>query len=604
MSSQGIKRQSPPTAFISYSHDSDEHKRWVRQFAAHLRLNGVDAKLDYWEAPLGADFQKFMDQLPKCDFALPICTPKYCEKIQANKSSGVKWEAQLISSAMYDNISEENGVRVIPLIRESTPRDVLPTHFRTLNSVNFSNDEKYESELKRLLMSLHRLDEVAGKVLDAPLGDDGTITVRLKDPAQSQLTIGKSSDADIEIQKPKVTPWIEGVATKKSYGVILVSDVVNSSALKGQQLQAALEEMSKFARGHTIGSTSSGLILHCLLDSFIIVLPDCEAYREVLEFASEWVHHMKSSSYALDIRVAVHFGTYFVSNALNMVVGAGPNECSRLVRLAGEKQVLVSEQFINEVRRQPNFDHVDPKLFTPNPSTKKDPLEIQMKQGQLSQVRIYDTGLNPKLPFQLQQIEDADRAIWKTLEKIDQFFMELLRQKDAGINSKSVKQRLSIFTPNHDGSYLVCTEFRRFNGRNGHQNQKSKSSPNHFSERGSTRYSIDPNRPIGPLGVAYYRRKPVAINSLPDFLVDPKGYAQRLKVKPYFIDEKMVENFGRHARCFLSIPFSFSDQVDCLVCVDTQEPLDQITRKEIEEIGRWIQVVFELTLASLWRLRT
>ena len=120
---------------------------------------------------------------------------------------------------------------------------------------------------------------------------------------------------------------------KKNYGIILVADVVNSSLLKGHQLQSALERMSEFARGHAICHTSTGMILHCLLDSFIVVLPDCDAYREVLEFASEWVHHMQSSTFALDIRVAVHFGTYFVSDALNMVVGAGPNECSRLIRI-------------------------------------------------------------------------------------------------------------------------------------------------------------------------------------------------------------------------------------------------------------------------------
>jgi len=165
--SKNDKIDSPPTAFISYSHDDEEHKRWVRQLAAHLRLNGVDAKLDFWEAPPGANFGKFMEQLPNCDFALPVCTPKYCEKSQSEKTSGVKWEAQLISSAMYENISGENGVRVIPIIRGSTSSDVLPTHFRMLNSIDFSEDQNYEVELKRLLVSLHRRDEVAGRVLDA-----------------------------------------------------------------------------------------------------------------------------------------------------------------------------------------------------------------------------------------------------------------------------------------------------------------------------------------------------------------------------------------------------------------------------------------------------
>ncbi len=599
MSSQENKRESPPTAFISYSHDNEEHKRWVRQLAAHLRLNGIDAKLDYWEAPLGADFGRFMEQLPNCDFALPICTPKYCEKSQSGQPSGVKWEAQLISASMYENISGGNGVRVIPIIRESTPSDVLPKHFRMLNSIDFSDDRKYEIELERLVISLHGLEESAGKVLEAPKDVNGKLVLRLKGQNQVESQAGKSADSDNGIQKPKVTPWAEGGTSKRSYsyGIILVADVVNSSSLKGQRLQWALDKMSEYARGNAIGSATTGLILHCLLDSFIVVLPDCDAYREVLEFASEWVRHMQSPPFALDIRVAVHFGTYFVSDSLKMVVGAGPNECSRLVRLAGEKQVLVSEQFINEVRRQPNFDNVDPKLFTPNPLTKKDPLEIQMKQGQLSQVRIYETGLNSKLPFQLQQIEDADRAIWKTLEKIDNFFIELVKQRTTNFNHRSVKQRLSIFAPNHDMSYLVCTEFRRFGGR-------SRSSANNLKARGSTRYSIDANLPVGPLGVAYHRKKPVAVNSLPDYKIDPNTYERKLKMKPYFIDEKTIANFGRHARCFLSIPFSFSDQVECLVCIDTEDPLELFTKRELEDIGRWIQVVFELTLASLWRLRT
>ena len=33
--------------FISYSHDSQEHKKWVLELAYRLRNNGIDAILDY-----------------------------------------------------------------------------------------------------------------------------------------------------------------------------------------------------------------------------------------------------------------------------------------------------------------------------------------------------------------------------------------------------------------------------------------------------------------------------------------------------------------------------------------------------------------------------
>ena len=205
-----------------------------------------------------------MEQLPNCDFALPICTPKYCEKSKSGKSSGVKWEAQLISAAMYDNISGENGVRVIPIIRESTPSDALPTHFRMLNSIDFSDDKNYETELERLLISLHGLEELAGRVHAAPKDKDGKLRLRLEDPTRAEAVSVKPDDADNGIQKPKVTPWAEGGAagtTKRSYGIILVADVVNSSSLKGQRLQSALEKMSEFAwscnRQHFVWSNSA-----------------------------------------------------------------------------------------------------------------------------------------------------------------------------------------------------------------------------------------------------------------------------------------------------------------------------------------------------------
>ena len=38
-----------PKVFISYSHDSLEHKEWVNQLATKMRNHGIDATLDQWE---------------------------------------------------------------------------------------------------------------------------------------------------------------------------------------------------------------------------------------------------------------------------------------------------------------------------------------------------------------------------------------------------------------------------------------------------------------------------------------------------------------------------------------------------------------------------
>ena len=64
-----------PKVFISYSHDSPEHKRWVSELAARLRHNGIDAILDQWDLGLGDDITRFMERgIVDADRVLVICT--------------------------------------------------------------------------------------------------------------------------------------------------------------------------------------------------------------------------------------------------------------------------------------------------------------------------------------------------------------------------------------------------------------------------------------------------------------------------------------------------------------------------------------------------
>jgi hypothetical protein len=45
----------PPTVFISYSWDSEEHKGWVLAFAQALVNAGIYVTLDQWHLPPGED---------------------------------------------------------------------------------------------------------------------------------------------------------------------------------------------------------------------------------------------------------------------------------------------------------------------------------------------------------------------------------------------------------------------------------------------------------------------------------------------------------------------------------------------------------------------
>lgn len=51
-----------PVVFVSYSHDSPQHKQWVAELASRLqREGGADVILDQWDTELGDDLAAFLD---------------------------------------------------------------------------------------------------------------------------------------------------------------------------------------------------------------------------------------------------------------------------------------------------------------------------------------------------------------------------------------------------------------------------------------------------------------------------------------------------------------------------------------------------------------
>jgi hypothetical protein len=140
----------PPKVFISYSHDSAEHKQWVLEFATTLRDRGVDAILDQWDLQPGDDLPEFMEQnLEDADFAVMVCTKRYVEKANTGKG-GVGYEKMIMTSSSLNNISDN---KVIPIIRENGDPSV-PTFLKTKLYIDFSKDEEIEFALDELLRVL------------------------------------------------------------------------------------------------------------------------------------------------------------------------------------------------------------------------------------------------------------------------------------------------------------------------------------------------------------------------------------------------------------------------------------------------------------------
>lgn len=140
-----------PKAFISYSHDTLEHKKWALELAIRLRNNGIDAILDQFELQAGDDVPHFMEtNLASADKILMICTEKYVEK--ANKGQGgVGYEKMIITSNLMKSIDEN---KIIPLIKQISSTDV-PTFLKSKLYINFSKPDDYEFSYDELVRTIH-----------------------------------------------------------------------------------------------------------------------------------------------------------------------------------------------------------------------------------------------------------------------------------------------------------------------------------------------------------------------------------------------------------------------------------------------------------------
>ncbi len=146
-----VIKHRPPKVFISYSWDSEGHKKWVAQFATELRQSGVDAFIDDWYLRPGDPITEFMEKsISRSDFVLIVCTEKYKEKSD-NRSGGVGYEESIISSDLFQNT---NHRKYIPIIAKSSSGKNIPIALHSKVYIDLSSEEYYLQSFQKLLLAL------------------------------------------------------------------------------------------------------------------------------------------------------------------------------------------------------------------------------------------------------------------------------------------------------------------------------------------------------------------------------------------------------------------------------------------------------------------
>jgi hypothetical protein len=152
--------------FVSYSHEGDAHKAWVRRLAEDLTRNGVKTTLDQWHLRAGDDIGAFMEQsLENAGHIILVCTETFAQKANERKG-GVGYEQAVAVGNML--MSGELDSRLLPLLRSGEPSKALPRYLRSRLFIDFRDDNVYPQALEQLLRRVFEAPEFKPPELGEP----------------------------------------------------------------------------------------------------------------------------------------------------------------------------------------------------------------------------------------------------------------------------------------------------------------------------------------------------------------------------------------------------------------------------------------------------
>lgn len=159
---------NPARVFLSYSHDSENHRRNIADLAQELRSKGLDAQIDqYAESKPPLSWPHWMsEQLREADFVLLVFTETYARRFEGRERPGVglgaRWEGAIVTSDLYHE--ESDTVKYIPVVVAADDSRLIPaplrlTTFYVIGSVG-------NRDLDRLFRHLHDVPAI----VPAPIG--------------------------------------------------------------------------------------------------------------------------------------------------------------------------------------------------------------------------------------------------------------------------------------------------------------------------------------------------------------------------------------------------------------------------------------------------
>lgn len=209
--------------FISYSHDSEEHKAWVKKFAQDLtELGDFEILLDQ-DLPKGFPLLRFMENgLVNADKVLIIGTPQY--KLKSERGKGVAFEGSIISTELMKDI---DTIEYYPILRAGSYETSFPIALQGRSGDDLSNDAEYKEKLQIIVDSIMNEKPIPTSLLRNPKNE--------MPEGQAVANVYLSQDLLLETYWNRPTGVIEGIAIS-----VLVTNKAKEARYFNQPLLSSL----------------------------------------------------------------------------------------------------------------------------------------------------------------------------------------------------------------------------------------------------------------------------------------------------------------------------------------------------------------------------
>lgn len=137
------------TVFISYSHDSEEHRDKVLALSERLRDDGINTILDrYVNGSPEQGWPRWMlDQLDSATYVFVVCTETYYRRFRGHeepgKGKGVDWEGALITQEIYD--ARSRTLKFVPVFLSEAEASWIPEPLRAIGYYALTSENAYQS---------------------------------------------------------------------------------------------------------------------------------------------------------------------------------------------------------------------------------------------------------------------------------------------------------------------------------------------------------------------------------------------------------------------------------------------------------------------------